>query len=633
MWHVQPHPETVTVSPAISSNLVTLADDGSLPAAPDGGAVAWFGEAATGTYCGADFASIKQTPQDGCTSTGRQRGELTSPAFSLAGQAQAYLVFRGWWEIESVNADVADLMDVEYSTDGGSSWQRAGRLNPAAPAWGGVHQAFSDVGARSVPAWQSYAVDISGAAGHTGVRVRFVFDTVDEKRNGFRGLLVDGVAVVDSTGATIVDPNGGSFTDAPPGISVGHVTLDQDPGGHWTVGFNVSVSHATPHDVGADWIVRDHGGGDSGHGHVTIPAGQTTATVTATVPGTGAPYTVAVTNPVNGTIPPGSGESSTPGGALPLVSAGPMGVAPGLATGTVAVTVSAQLAPSSDKQVTVDYTLTGSDGVVVSTGTLVIPAGSTGASATAVVAADHAPYTAGLSNVRNALLDPTGSTATTGPLAGTTAVSSQLIAGVRFADTPSLGQTFLLTQVSGVIRYHAPGGPYLPLRSGTVKLPMGSVVDATLGHARITVQSDANGTLQEGEFWAGKFGVFQTVAAQAVAELRLAGGDFAPCVASARKRARRSATKTVRKLWGTAKGRFRTKGRFASATVRGTRWATEDLCLATRVSVEEGVVDVRDSRRRVVRTVSAGESVTVTALRSGRYRNRRGVHAPRLSRR
>lgn len=534
MWHVQAHPETVSVSPAIASNLVTLADDGSLPSAPDGGAVAWFGEAATGTYCGADFASIKQTPQDGCTSTGRQRGELTSPAFSLAGQARAYLVFRGWWEIESVNADIADLMDVEYSTDGGSSWQRAGRLNPAAPAWGGVHQAFSDVGARSVPAWQSFAVDISGAAGHADVRVRFVFDTVDERRNGFRGLLVDGVAVVDTAGATIVDPGGGSFTDAPPGISVGHVTLDQDPDGHWIVGFNVSVSHATPHDVGADWIVRNQGGGDSGHGHVTIPAGQTTAAVTAPVSGTGAPYTIALANPVNGTIPPGSGESSTPGGALPLVSAGPMSVTSGLVPGTVGVTVAAQLAPASDKTVTADYTLTGSDGVVVSTGTLVIPAGSTGTSATAAVPADHAPYTAGLSNVRNALLDPTGSTATTGPLAGTTAVSSQLIAGVRFADPPALGQTFLLTQVSGTIRYHAPGRPYTSLPSGTVKLPMGSVVDATSGHARITVESDADGTLQEGEFWAGKFGVFQAVAARSVAELRLAGGDFSTCVTSAR---------------------------------------------------------------------------------------------------
>ena len=34
----------------------------------------------------------------------------------------------------------------------------------------------------------------------------------------------------------------------------------------------------------------------------------------------------------------------------------------------------------------------------------------------------------------------------------------------------------------------------------------------------------------------------------------------------------------TRKLWGDGKGKFRTKGRYAAATVRGTRWLVQDTC-------------------------------------------------------
>src|SRR5439155_20592039 len=93
-----------------------------------------------------------------------------------------------------------------------------------------------------------------------------------------------------------------------------------------------------------------------------------------------------------------------------------------------------------------------------------------------------------------------------------------------------------------------------------------------------------------------------------------------------------SASKVVRQLWGSAKGRFRTTGRFASATVRGTKWLTEDLCLATRVTVQEGIVNVFDFRRKTTTPVSAGDSITVGALQSARYRHRTGRNRPRLSR-
>jgi hypothetical protein len=633
-WHVQADPETVSVVPAIRDELVTLADGGSLPAAVAGSHVAWFGQAITGTYCGDDFESVKQTPSDGCTSTAAQSGTLTSPSFSLAGRGSAYLAFRAWWEIEAVQADVADLMRVDVSGDGGTTWQPAGMLNPLEPAWGGKHQPFTDDGPRSSASWQAYAVDLSAVAGSADVRVRFVFDTVDRLRNGFRGLLVDGVAVVDALGATITDDAAGPFTDAPPALKVDSPGLRQDGAGDWHVQFNVALSYPANHPVGVDWTVHGHSGGVSGAGHVVIAAGQTEVPVDVPVDGADGPYTVELADPVGGVVDPLGGSQSTPGGALPLVGIDSVGVSP---DGTLGIGIG--LSAPAATPVSVGYRVTGSDGVQSAAGTLTIPAGSVTASATLKVGAEHAPFTISLFNAVGALLDPLGTTATTSPLAVASVATlatlpgEQLVLGVREAGggQPTLDNTFVLTVVSGTIRYHRPGEPYTTLSSGSITLPLGSVVDATNGHALITVDIDGDGTLQQVEVWEGKFGVFQ-VGKPAVAELRLAGGDYSVCAGSARKRAHRSGgTKTVRQLWASGKGRFRTKGRFASGTVRGTRWLTEDLCLATRVTVAEGIVAVRDFRRRKTTLVKAGDKLTVGALQSARFKKRRGSHPPKLS--
>ena len=54
-----------------------------------------------------------------------------------------------------------------------------------------------------------------------------------------------------------------------------------------------------------------------------------------------------------------------------------------------------------------------------------------------------------------------------------------------------------------------------------------------------------------------------------------------------RRRSRRRTSakkKKVRRLWGDGKGRFRTKGRHGAATVKGTKWLTEDRCGRTKVT-------------------------------------------------
>ena len=50
----------------------------------------------------------------------------------------------------------------------------------------------------------------------------------------------------------------------------------------------------------------------------------------------------------------------------------------------------------------------------------------------------------------------------------------------------------------------------------------------------------------------------------------------------------------IRRLWGNGSGNFRTKGRYASATIRRTQWLTDDRCNGTLVKVAIGSVTVRD---------------------------------------
>jgi ferric-dicitrate binding protein FerR (iron transport regulator) len=69
----------------------------------------------------------------------------------------------------------------------------------------------------------------------------------------------------------------------------------------------------------------------------------------------------------------------------------------------------------------------------------------------------------------------------------------------------------------------------------------------------------------------------------------------------------------LRQLWANGKGKFATKGRYASATIRGTTWLTIDRSDATVIRVTAGKVAVRDFKKK--RTVVIGKGRTYTARR------------------
>ena len=77
------------------------------------------------------------------------------------------------------------------------------------------------------------------------------------------------------------------------------------------------------------------------------------------------------------------------------------------------------------------------------------------------------------------------------------------------------------------------------------------------------------------------------------------------------------------RLWGDGKGRFRTRGRNSTATVRGTRWLTEERCDGTLTRVARGSVTVRDLRARKRVVVRAPRSYLARAMRAAIKRTRR----------
>jgi hypothetical protein len=163
-------------------------------------------------------------------------------------------------------------------------------------------------------------------------------------------------------------------------------------------------------------------------------------------------------------------------------------------------------------------------------------------------------------------------------------------------------------RVSGNVLVRRPGATQFVPLGGLTQIPTGSLVDTRRGRVRLFV-AGRGGVIQSAVFWDGLFTILQQRVLGAFAELRLAGGNFrAPCKPLRTTQASRKPKKPVRRLWGDGKGRFRTRGRYSSAAVRGTRWLTVDRCDGTLTRVVRGSVSVVDFRRNRRVVVRAGQT-------------------------
>lgn len=197
------------------------------------------------------------------------------------------------------------------------------------------------------------------------------------------------------------------------------------------------------------------------------------------------------------------------------------------------------------------------------------------------------------------------------------AFSPRLAAPLTAEPTPHpvVAEKVGATPKGGTVKVRKPGtGTFVTLTTG--EIPVGATVDATEGEVVLT-SAQPDGTVQSARFFGGTFRIDQ--GADGVTDLHLTGAAQG-CPRAARKLklgaiaraaghqdAKSAKAKKKSRLWGDGHGHFRTHGRNAVATVRGTKWLVEERCAGTLVKVSRGVVAVRDRRTRATRLVRKGE--------------------------
>lgn len=179
---------------------------------------------------------------------------------------------------------------------------------------------------------------------------------------------------------------------------------------------------------------------------------------------------------------------------------------------------------------------------------------------------------------------------------------------VRFSHTQALAPPVLAkavdaSVVSGKVLVKLPGTSTFVQLSHDSLIPVGSIVDATGGRVRIT-EALPGGKTASSDFYKGAFVVTQSRNGLATMVLvgTLTGAG-----------ARAAKVKVLRQLWADGHGKFRTRGRYASASIRGTTWLTVDRTDGTLVRVKKVSVVVRDFRKRKNVVVIAGHSYLAKA--------------------
>jgi hypothetical protein len=212
-----------------------------------------------------------------------------------------------------------------------------------------------------------------------------------------------------------------------------------------------------------------------------------------------------------------------------------------------------------------------------------------------------------------------------------TAAEVAAISGKKLADLPppAIGEDVNIQAASGRVLVGIPsaaaraagarvsqkGLTFVPLEQAR-QVPVGSFLDTRRGTVEMVSATGSGRRTQSGKFSQGLFQVLQARSrrAKGLTELRLKGASFSRCRArGGRAGAAQLSRRSIRRLRANARGRFRTRGRNSSATVRGTIWTTTDRCDGTLTTVKRGRVVVRDLRRRKNITLTAGKSYLARA--------------------
>ena len=190
------------------------------------------------------------------------------------------------------------------------------------------------------------------------------------------------------------------------------------------------------------------------------------------------------------------------------------------------------------------------------------------------------------------------------------------------APAPALGTSFNVAPVSGLVtvKLHGSFVPLTQVRS----VPVGTIINTLQGSLKLITATGKKHKNQNGTFGGAVFKVTQFGSGkdQGLTTLALVEGgvkdgpSYAACKTKSTKQASIAALskKTLQLLHGSDNhAKFRTKGRYSAATIRGTVWTIADRCDGTIVHVTRGLVDVTDFVRHITVAVHAGHSYLALA--------------------
>ncbi len=201
--------------------------------------------------------------------------------------------------------------------------------------------------------------------------------------------------------------------------------------------------------------------------------------------------------------------------------------------------------------------------------------------------------------------------------AGTTFGADQTFSAAAAAPPkpPVLGQSEDAKPVTGTVFIKSPSGQFIPL-TGATQIRTGAVIDALHGSLQLLAAVGKHKT-DHGTFGGAIFKLTQT--RQGLTTLALVEGAFkgapsyALCTAHQASDATIASSKTLQLLKASAHGKFRTKGRYAAATVRGTVWTEADRCDGTLTHDITDSVAVTDLVRHKTIILHAGQSYLAKA--------------------
>jgi hypothetical protein len=173
---------------------------------------------------------------------------------------------------------------------------------------------------------------------------------------------------------------------------------------------------------------------------------------------------------------------------------------------------------------------------------------------------------------------------------------------------PVFERSVVVKPVSGVVRVRLKGSSKFVDLSSLDDVPLGATIDTRKGRIELRSVPKAGAAVETVQLYDGMFRVDQK---RGITSFTL-NEPLAPCG----HRARAGAAKPKsRRLWGNGKGKFRTTGKYAAATVRGTTWLVRDSCAGTLTKVTSGAVSVKPKAKKRVIIVRAGKQYLARAKR------------------